>query len=121
MSKKQVEFFTFLIVICTVTAAAILIIDYQIKGAILAESNRMRRAIEGWERGQSTASANGNRSSGNSGNDTAYPADLVDSGTAGVEKTGPISRASRPGTARKTRLSEPDGTNGPGSVPGTGE
>lgn len=90
MSKKQAEFFTILIIICTVTAAAILIIDYQIKGAILEESNRMRKAIEAFY-GQRPAAANGSRPYRNPDNDPAYPADMVGSRATGMEETSTFS------------------------------
>lgn len=120
MSKKQAEFFTALIFICTVTAAVILLIDYQIKSAILEESNRMRKEIERYY-GQRPAAANGGRFDRNPSNDPAYPADLVDSRATGMEETGTIPGSNGTGPAskpRRTRATRPDG---PGSVPGNGE
>jgi len=102
MSKKQAEFFTILILICTVTAAAILLIDYQIKGAILEESNRMRKELER-HYGQRSAAANGSGPVSNPDNDAAYPSDLVDSGTARVEATGPNDTDSKRNAAKSER------------------
>jgi hypothetical protein len=121
MSKKQAEFFTVLILICTVTAAAILIIDYQIKGAILEESNRMRREIEGYYSGQRATPAGGNRPDRDSGNDVSYPSDLVDSGTTGVEKTGSNGSRPTPYPAPAVRRPRAARQNRPGSVPDSGK
>lgn len=121
MSKKQAEFFAILILICTVTAAAILVIDFQIKGAILEESNKMRRAIEGWQRGQRTTTANGSRSDGNDRYNPAYPSDMVDSGTTGMEETGTIPGSNGTAPAPKPGRPKRPGSSRPGSIPGTGE
>lgn len=102
MSKKQAEFFALLILICTVTAAFILLIDFQIKGAILEESNRMRRAIE-----QHATSANGVRPGNNGSNDTDYPADLVRGGTTIVETTGNIHVTDGSNTTQNGSQSKP--------------
>jgi hypothetical protein len=120
MSKKQVEFFAFLIIICTVTAAAILIIDYQIKGSILEESNKMRRTIEWWQNGQRPATADRNRPDRNPGNDVPYPSDMVDSGTTGMETAGSFSAVPANGdTPRKSRPSRVTGKDGPSRIPDT--
>jgi hypothetical protein len=109
MSKKQAEFFTVLIIICTVTAALILLIDFQIKGAILEESNRLRRVIE-----RESAAADGSRPIDNRSDNPSYPADLVHSGNAGMEETsayaapnGTNPKASR----RATKPQEPNGNS----------
>jgi hypothetical protein len=117
MSKKQAEFFTVLILICTVTAAAILLIDFQIKGAILEESNKLRRVIEGVRNGQSPTSADGYRPDSDTGYNVPYPSDMVDSGATRVETASPIpntnGKAPQVGhgaTPRKRR-------NGPSIIP----
>lgn len=111
MSKKQLEFFTFLILICTVTAALILLIDFQIKGAILEESNRLRRVIE-----SHPTSANGSRFADNTSDDTAYPADLVRSGTASMETSGHSESANGKSPAQGSRRAKPRANDGSGSV-----
>jgi hypothetical protein len=108
MSKKQAEFFTILILICTVTAAAILLIDYQIKGTILEESNRMRKDLER-HYGQRSAAANGSRFVSDTDNDPAYPSDMVGSGTARVEETGPNQGDNGQAPAPKPRRSRATG------------
>ena len=120
MSKKQAEFFTALIIICTVTAALILVIDYQIKGAILEESNRMRKDLE-THYGQRTAAANGGRFDRNPGDNPAYPSDLVGSGTTGMEETSANGRMPRETPATPKRRPRAAREDGPSGVPGTGE
>lgn len=117
MSKKQAEFFAILILICTVTAAAILVIDFQIKGAILEESNRMRKAIEGWQNGQRPAAANGHRPSGDTSNDPSYPSDLVGGGATGVEKAGSHAESNGAAPARNPGRSKRVRPDDSGSVP----
>lgn len=117
MSKKQAEFFAILIVLCTITAALVLVIDYQIKGAILEQANRVRRDIEGWQRGQSAATASGNRSDSDAGNHVGYPSDLVDSGTARVETSGSNGSANGQNHPKTSRTSEPGGTARRGPIP----
>lgn len=121
MSKKQAEFFTILIVICTVTAALILAIDFQIKGAILEESTRMRKDIERYLNGQRSAPANGRGPFRNSDNDPAYPSDLVASGTTGVEETSNIQNPNGTGTSAARRRPKPRAQDGPGIVPDSGK
>lgn len=117
MSKKQAEFFAILIMLCTITAALVLVIDYQIKGAILEQANRVRRDIEGWQRGQSAAAASGNRSDSDAGNHVGYPSDLVDSGTARVETSGSNGSANGQNHAQETRTTKPRGTTRRGPIP----
>ena len=121
LSKKQLEFFAWLILICTVTAIIVLAIDYQIKGAILEQSNALRREIEAWRSGQSTAPTDGNRSDNHAGNDPAFPADLVDSGATGVETPSDnhVGNGASPATA--SRAAKSRSANGRGRVQGASE
>lgn len=60
LTKKQMEFWTVILVLCLGTAFLVLVIDFGIKAAILEESNRLRLKIEGWEvaNGRGTAETN---------------------------------------------------------------
>jgi hypothetical protein len=120
MSKKQAEFFTILIIICTATAAAILLIDFQIKGAILEESTRMRKELERYY-GQRPAAANASGHDSNAGNDLSYPSDLVAGRATGVEETGSLHVSNGKGPAPKSGRARSTGKDGPGSIPGTGQ
>lgn len=121
MSKKQAQFFAGLIIICTITAALVLVIDYQIKGAILEQANRLRLQIEGFQRGQNPATASGNRSDSDVGDHVSYPADLVDSGTPRVEASSAHSANNGQGKAQEIRTTKPRGTPRRGPIPGDGE
>ncbi len=99
MSKKQVEFFTIIICIAVVTATAILVIDFQIKGSILEQANNFRRQYEEWQSGQTGTATASKRSSNNGHNDSAYPSDLVGSGHAVVETAGDSNDDLEQGTA----------------------
>jgi hypothetical protein len=118
MSKKQAEFFALIILICTVTAAFILIIDYQIKGAILEQATRLRKMIED---GQTTAAANGYRPGNNLANEPAYPADMVGSRDAGMETASPDKTSNGTPPPSRTRAAKPKGTTGPGIIPDSGK
>lgn len=52
INKRQAEFWATLIIICTVVAIAVLLLDFGIKAAILEESTRLRLKIEEWEIGR---------------------------------------------------------------------
>lgn len=121
MSKKQAEFFTVLILICTVTAAAILLIDFQIKGAILEESNRLRKIIEG-HYGQRPAAANGNRPYRDPDYNPAYPADMVDSRATRMEEASSfpaLADDAKPNA--KERRSESSGKDESSRIPDSSE
>lgn len=121
MSKKQAQFFAGLILICTVTAALVLVIDYQIKGAILEQANRLRLEIEGWQRGQSPAATSGYRPDSHPANHVDYPADLVDSGTTRVETAGHNGSASQQDSAPFGPRFEPSRNDGHSPISGDGE
>ena len=121
MSKKQAEFFATLILVCTITAALVLVIDYQIKGAILEQATRLRLEIEGWQRGQKPAAASGNRSDSHPDNHVHYPSDLVGSRTTRVEASGHNGSANKQDTAPFGPRPKPDRTTGHSPIPGEGE
>jgi len=110
MSKKQAEFFATLILICTITAVLVLAIDYQIKGAILEQSNSLRRDMERFLNGQSPAATGSHRSSNHADNHVSYPSDLVDSGNARVETAGHNAASNGQGDPTEIRATKPRGT-----------
>lgn len=95
-SNKQLEFWGMLIFICTMTAIFVLVIDMTIKGAILEESNALRRVIEEDYRGQGRAKATDGGNSNDSHINPSLPSDLVDRRTARMEKTGDNKSGTRP-------------------------
>jgi hypothetical protein len=119
MSKKQAQFFAGLILICTITAALVLVIDYQIKGAILEQANRLRLDIERWTSGQKPEATGSNRPDSHPDNDVLYPSDLVDSGTTRVETSGTNGSANGTVAPNHTVRSKPSRRHGPSTVSDT--
>lgn len=107
MSKKQAEFFATIILVCTITAVLVLAIDYQIKGAILEQSNKLRLDMERFLNGQSTAATGSHRSGNHTDNHVSYPSDLVDSGNARVETPRDYGQPNGTGNAQEIRTAKP--------------
>jgi hypothetical protein len=99
MSKKQIEFFVILIWLAVLTAIAILVIDFQIKGAIVEQAIKLREVVNG-QKGETTASQ---RSDNNGTNNSPYPSDMVGSGHAGMEAGSTIPSATNNGNTVVTR------------------
>jgi hypothetical protein len=118
MSKKQIEFFVILIWLAVLTAIAILVIDFQIKGAIVEQAIKLREVVNG-QKGEATASQ---RSDNNGTNNPPYPSNMVDSGHAGMEAGSAIPSSTNNGNTVVTRAK----TNGRAKrdtsrLPGEGE
>ena len=86
LTKKQAEFWGLIIIICTVTALVILMIDFSIKGAIVEQALELRKAIN--EFGLKTGA--NNSAQHHISHDGALPGDLVDYGDAGVEASAAV-------------------------------
>jgi hypothetical protein len=117
MSKKQLEFFTILIWIAVVTAAIILVIDFQIKGSILEQTLGFRRQYEEYQRGQKGTSTASQRSDNHGPNDAPYPSDMVSGGNALVEKASANGLNMEAGSAGTARATKRKTTGRPGSIP----
>jgi hypothetical protein len=104
ISKKQAEFFAILIWLAVLTAVAILIIDFQIKGAILDQAVKLREAIHG----QVRETAASQRFDNNGANHAAYPSDMVSGGHARMETPG----AFRPSENNDNTVNGRDETDG---------
>jgi hypothetical protein len=117
MSKKQLEFFTILIWIAVVTAAIILVIDFQIKGSILEQTLGFRRQYEEYQRGQKGTSTASQRSDNHGNNNPAYPSDMVGSGSSVVEKASHNGSGNEAGSAGTARAAKRKTTGRPGSIP----
>lgn len=87
MSKKQIEFYTAILVLCIIFAVAITLVDYGIKASILEQSNKLRLTMEEWERnnGRQPAGANEVRNDNDATNDPPFPADVLVVDTPGME------------------------------------
>jgi hypothetical protein len=113
LTKRQMEFWTLILVLCIGTAVVVLLLDFGIKAAILEESTRLRLRIEEWERqnGRNPESTN----EGGNGNDALdnppLPSDVLVVDTARMEERS--NSNGYPSPARKTskRRTISDGTS----------
>jgi hypothetical protein len=118
MSKKQIEFFVILIWLAVLTAIAILVIDFQIKGAIVEQALKLREVVNG-QTSEATASQ---RSDNNGANNPPYPSNMVDSRDAGMEAGGPIPSSANNGNTVVTRTkTNGRATRNTGRLQGEGE
>lgn len=85
VTKRQAEFYTVILVLCIIVGAAIMLVDYGIKAAILEESNRLRRAIESWENGRSAEKTATGRADNDATVDGPISPDLLVDNTPGME------------------------------------
>lgn len=81
--ESRSEYLVAIIVICVITSAVILIIDYQIKGAILDMTQQYYRARSNEVRGQGSADIRDDINGSANGH---LPSDLVYSRDATMEK-----------------------------------
>ena len=87
LSKKQIEFYTAILVLCIIFAVAITLVDYGIKASILEQSNKLRLDIEEWENriGRKPAGANEVGNSDDTTNDYPLPSDVLVVNPPGME------------------------------------
>jgi hypothetical protein len=112
MSKRQAEFWVMILVLCIITAAVIMLVDFGIKAAILEESTRLRLAIEEQEvrrSGQKPSRTDASGVANDSPNHPPIPSDVLVVDSAGMEAgnvpngatdstTGPRKRRTQPRT-----------------------
>jgi hypothetical protein len=87
MTKKQVEFYTAILVLCIIFAVAITLVDYGIKASILEQSNGLRLRIEEWEQnnGRKSAGTNEVRTNNDPDNNAPIPSDVLVVNPPGME------------------------------------
>jgi hypothetical protein len=88
MSKKQLEFWLALIILCIIFAVAILLVDFGIKASILEQSNRIRLEMEEWEvrfSGRNSARATQVRDDNDSTHDATISGDVLLVNPPGME------------------------------------
>lgn len=99
MTKKQTEFWAFIIMICLAVSIAVLLVDFGIKAAILEESTKLRLLIEENSGRKSQESASG-RTDNDADINSSVPPDLL------LEYIAPVETGDVPnGTAEKVRPS----------------
>jgi hypothetical protein len=80
LSKKQAEFWGIFIFIMVLVAITVLLIDFQLKGAILEQAIRVRREIDTWNKdknGPDTAGSNANGDNPNAPVDSPIPTNVL--------------------------------------------
>jgi hypothetical protein len=100
-SKDTIKFWTFLTVMLLAVAVAVTLIDLTIKAAILAESNRVKLAMDEWwevQNGQKADGRTDERNRANGSIDGNLSGDVLATDNAGLE----AGNASN-GAAKQTR------------------
>lgn len=114
-TRKQIQFWLAMLFLCLIVAVAITLVDFGIKAAILEESNRLRKLIEGEEIGR-VQKANTAGDSSNSIYDPPLPSSLLVDKPARMEaKDGP-NGATKPGPNARQRVSKPRGQASPRTI-----
>lgn len=104
MTKKQTEFWAFIIMLCLAVSIAVLLIDFGIKAAILEESTRLRLIIEE-NSGRKSEKPASSGTDNDADIDSSMSPDLLVEHTPSVE-TGNVSN----GTAKKASNTSAGGT-----------
>lgn len=114
LTKRQLEFWAFVIVLCLSVSIAVLLIDFGIKAAILEESVRLRVKIDQWEvaNGQRPASTNDSGIDNDSSVDDDLSFDVLVVDSSRMEK-GHASNGSKEtsNSTRSRRRTEPNGAD----------
>jgi hypothetical protein len=86
LNRKQLEFWTFTIVLCLILTFTVLLVDFGIKAAILEESAKLRLAIEEAKlRGQRPSAANESGTATLNSDDASIPSDVLVVDATGME------------------------------------
>lgn len=113
ITKRQAEFWSFILLVCIAVSCLVLLVDFGIKAAILEESNKLRLTIEEEEvrrSGRRRAEANANGDANDSPDDPPIPGNVLVVQPTGMEEGShsngraqsvPGTRARRPNTGRK--------------------
>jgi hypothetical protein len=85
VSKRQLEFWMAILILCLITAIIITLVDFSIKASILEQSNKIRLEIEEWNRGQGRGRQAEDGASYNADNNSPLPGDVLGKHTTGLE------------------------------------
>lgn len=85
LTKKQMEFWTFVLILCIGVSLLVMLIDFGIKAAILEESTRLRLRIEEWDNGRKSAETNASGVGNDSANNAAFPVPVLVDESTGME------------------------------------
>ena len=106
LNKKQTEFWAVILIICLVVSAAIMLVDFQIKQAILEESSRLRMSLEAWEVRTSGLRTGQDRASDDSANHTTIPGSVLVDQPTGME-AGNVSNGAKAQAPKATARRQP--------------
>lgn len=114
---KKENLWAVIILLCTLTAIVVLVIDYQTKNSLLAEAKKLKEVIENGRFAEETARK---RAYSDSANNGRIPEPMVYNGNAGMEAhgIGEPSKASKPRPRRTNAGTKSDSTEiPPGNEP----
>lgn len=118
LTKKQLEFWTFIIVMALAASIAVLLIDFTIKTAILEESNKLRLVIEGWQGGQNRQATDANGAVADPDNDAAIPGDVLVVDPSRMEAGGAANGSKAPRQSPANGRAKSRRPSSPGTIPG---
>ncbi len=81
LSKRQAQFYTVILLVAIIIAVTIMAVDFGIKGAILEESNALRKVINGQRAAQ-------NGATNYPADDVAFPRDVLGDDASRMEARG---------------------------------
>lgn len=114
-TKKQIQFWLAMLFLCLMVAVAITLVDFGIKAAILEESNRLRRLIEGEEIGRIKES-NAKGDTTNPVYDPPLPSSLLVDKPTRMETTDDANGDKKQGPNTRQRVSKPRGQASPRTI-----
>lgn len=103
MNEKQLKLLTVLAGVFLGTAILLLVVDYQLKNAVIEEANKLRRIIR---YGQGNEGSDSLRNSSDDYWNGPFPADMVVGRNARMEEAGDTGATKAPGTSK----GQPNGT-----------
>lgn len=108
LTKKQMEFWTFVLVLCIAVSITVMLIDFGIKAAILEESTRLRLLIEEHQSGRKPTEANADRSNSVASDNASVPVPILVDSAPGMEAADvPNGTEKAAATARNRRRAQP--------------
>lgn len=121
LTRKQAEYWAFIIGLMIAIAIAVLLIDFAIKASILEESNKLRMTIEGVRSGQVPTAANASGANSLHSDDASIPSDVLVVDNSGME-AGNVHNGTQKEAARKTTgRAKPRRPSSSGTIPGGNE
>lgn len=124
LTKRQAEYWAFILALMITIAVAVLLIDFAIKTAILEESNKLRMMLEAEEvrrNGQKPKPTDAGRAANISDNNPSIPGDVLVVDTPGMETGNVHNGTKEAATGQATRRPKPRRSPSPRTIPGGNE